>query len=108
MGELRQMVDMELSDDESLDTVMPIPGDRPQYPYGLRICLTHQEFDKLGLDWRDAFVGGIVHGHFMGRITSVTASDHENNDDGPTARVEIQIESLLLESEDSENDEAGG
>jgi hypothetical protein len=96
------MTSMELTDDEKLDAVLPIPIDRPDYPYGLRICLTHEELVKLGLDHEDAFIGGMVHGHFMARITSVSANDSV---DGPSARVELQIEALAIESEDAENAE---
>ncbi len=96
------MTSMELSDEEKLDATMPIPCDKPEWPWGLRICLTHSELSKLGLDVSDAFIGGIVHGHFMGRVTSISANDSDMN--GPSARVEIQIEALALESEDAEND----
>ena len=98
------MTDMELDDEDQIDAVMPIAmPDKPQYPYGLRICLTEKEFSKLGLDPSDAFVGGMIHGHFMGRITCVSSNEGES---GASARVEIQIESLAIESEDEENDEA--
>lgn len=103
MKAFRQMVSMELDDEEKLDAVMPIPAEKPEFPYGLRICLTHQEFEKLGLDPADAFVGGMVHGHFMARVTSVSANDGAM---GQTCRVELQIEALEIESEDEENEEA--
>jgi hypothetical protein len=95
------MTDMELDDDDKLDAAMPIAmPDKPDYPYGLRICLTEKEFEKLGLDPSDAFVGGMIHGHFMGRITSCSSTDGEM---GQCSRVEIQIENLAIESEDEEN-----
>ncbi|MBB3453890.1 hypothetical protein FHT86_002146 [Rhizobium sp. BK313] len=98
------MVSMEMDDEQKMDAVMPIPmKDKPDYPYGLRICLCSDELDKLNLDPSDAFVGGIIHGHFLGRITSVSASDGEY---GSSCRVEIQIESMSIESEDEENEEA--
>lgn len=97
------MKSMELGDEDKLDTLMPIAmPDKPDYPYGLRICLTEKEFEKLGLDHADAEVGGMCHGHFMARITSVSASE---GDGGKTCRVEMQIEDLAIESEDEENDE---
>ena len=103
MKKPRQMQSMELDDEDKLDAVMPIamPA-KPDFPYGLQICLTEKEFKKLDLDPSEAQVGGMVHGHFMGRITSVSASD---NDGGSCCRVEIQIEDLAIESEDAENDE---
>lgn len=95
-----QMKDMELDDEDKLDAELPIPTDKPDYPYGLRICLTEKEFAKLDLDASCAEIGGMVHGHFMGRVTSVSMNDHES---GQSCRVEIQIEALAIESEDDEN-----
>lgn len=95
------MHDMELSDDDKLDAVMPIAmPDKPDYPFGLRITLCDPELEKLGVDESEATVGGIIHGHFLGRITSVSRNDgpHDKN-----TRIEIQIESLAVEDEDSEN-----
>lgn len=101
MAKMRTMTSMELSEDESLDAIMPIPmPNKPEYPYGLRICLTEAEFEKLGLDHKDAEIGGIFHGHFLARVTSVSQDDGPN---GPCCRVEAQIEDLDIESEDEEN-----
>lgn len=98
-----QLKDMELDDEDKLDTAMPIPTNRPDYPWGLKICITEKEFEKLGLDPSAAEVGGYVHGHFMGCITSVSS---EQRDSGDTCRVEIQIEKLAIESEDEEDEES--
>jgi hypothetical protein len=97
------MTSMEMDDEDQLDAVTPYPmPDKPKWPYGLRICLTHKELEKLGLDASEAFVGGIIHGHFLGKITSVSADDTES---GSCCRVEIQIEALSIESEDAENED---
>ncbi len=102
MAYMRQMKSMEHTDEEKLDHVAPIAIDHPDYPFGLRISLSEKEFEKLDLDHTEAQVGGIVHGHFMGRITSV----NQNADGGePCCRVEIQIEDLEIECEDDENEE---
>lgn len=94
---------MELDDESKLDAVQPMATpEKPDYPYGLRICLTQEEFAKLGLDPADAFRGGIVHGHFMGEITCVNIRDDEG---GPCHRVEVQITHLAIESEDAEDEE---
>jgi hypothetical protein len=102
------MVSMELDDESKLDAPQPIPMDtKPDYPYGLRICLTHEELAKLDLDPADAFVGGIIHLHALARITSVNASDSAPgpySDGGPQCRIELQIEDMSIESEDAEND----
>lgn len=96
------MKSMELDDDDKIDSY-PIESVRPDFPYGLRICLSEKEFHKLGLDADVAVVGGICHGHFMARITSVSAEDRG---DMKSCRVEMQIEDLEIESEDEENEES--
>lgn len=101
-GAFRQMVSMELDDEDKLDAVTPMPmPDRPEFPYGLRISLTEKEFEKLGLDPADAEVGAIFHLHAMARVTCVNASDTPS---GKCCRVEAQIEDLEIESEDEENE----
>ena len=102
MSRPRVMQSMELSDDDKIDACLPIPCDKPDYPYGLRISLTDKQFKKLQLDMSEAAVGGIFHGHFMARITSVSKNDAGN---GEECRVEAQIEDLCIESEDEENAE---
>ncbi len=97
------MQSMELDDEDKLDAAGPFPlPDKPDYPYGLQICLTHREFEKLGLDPAEAFVGGICHLHALARITSVSANDGAS---GSSCRVEMQITDLAIESEDEENKE---
>lgn len=97
------MQSMELDDEDKIDAVQPYPmPDKPTYPYGLRICLTEKEFEKLNLDPADAVVGGIFHLHALARITDVHASENES---GSCCRIEAQIEDLAIESEDSENEE---
>lgn len=95
------MQSMELGDEDKLDACLPMPCAMPDFPYGLRITLSEKEFAKLELDPSDAVVGGIFHGHFLARITAVSA---EQRDGGNSCRVEAQIEDLMIESEDDEND----
>ena len=103
---LRPMTSMEMDDDEKLDAFCPIPMPmRPDYPFGLRITLTDKELEKLKIDHADAFVGGTFHGHFMARVTSVSADE---GSDGKHCRLEAQIEDLAIESEDEETTEGKG
>ena len=99
MKAFRSMVSMELDDEDLLDQVLPIPmEEKPQFPCGLRICLTEKEFDKLELDPKDAERGALFHGHFIARVTSVSDTEYG-------CRVEAQIEDLEIKSEDEENSE---
>lgn len=100
---MHKMVDMELDDEAIADMSAPMAlPEHPRYPYGLRISLNKSDLKKLGLDSTEAFVGGYVHGHFVGCITSVSINESEHSED---CRVEIQMERLAIESEDEENEE---
>lgn len=94
------MQSMELDDEDKIDACLPMPCAMPDFPYGLRICLTEKDLAKCKVDPADAVVGGVFHGHFMARITSVSAEQHSGAD---TCRIEAQIEDLAIESEDEEN-----
>ena len=49
-GWSKQMVSMELDDEDKLDAPMPIKmPNKPDFPYGLRICLNEKELKKIGL-----------------------------------------------------------
>jgi hypothetical protein len=102
MAYMKHMKSMELDDEDKLDIHEAMPILKPDYPCGLRISLTEKEFEKLGLDHTEAEVDGMVHGFFMGRVTSV--SQNQNGDGSKCCRVEIQIEDLGIESEDEENE----
>jgi hypothetical protein len=43
-------VDMELDDDEKIDTMMPLPMERPDYPCGLKLSFDKNTIRKLGLE----------------------------------------------------------
>ncbi len=98
------MKSMELDDDRKLDRMTISPMLKPDFPPGLVICLTEKEFETLELDPSVAVREAIVHGHFMGRITSVSFPPDPTKDN--TCRVEIQIEDLEIECEDEENEQS--
>lgn len=103
MAKMHQMTSMEMDDEDKIDACMPMPCERADYPYGLRLSLTEKELEKLNLDDDEAEAGGLIHGHFMGRITSVSREDREGK---KSCRVEIQIEDLSIEAESEEDKEA--
>jgi hypothetical protein len=95
-----KLVDMELDDEDKLDACTPLPmPDRPKYPYGLRICLTHNELEKLGLE-ADCDIGDIIDLRAFAVVTSVSKGEGEY--EGKYARVELQIEKLQVENESTE------
>lgn len=97
-------VDMSISDEQEKDAVPMALGSTsgPRYPYGLCICLTHDELDKLGLEHHELGVGDIIHLHSLAKVTSTTVSDGPN---GPNCRVELVLAFMEAEDEEEENEE---
>jgi hypothetical protein len=96
-----RLVDMSMDDEDILDMCCPIPiKDKPRYPYGLRICLTHKELEKLGLT-PDCEIGDMVDLRCFAVVTSMSIDETQS---GPTCRVELQIEKMMVENEMTEKD----
>jgi len=97
-----KMVDMELTDEEKLDMMMPCistMSNQPDYPYGLKICLTEKEIGKLRLS-ADCEVGEVIDMRAFAEVTSVSV---EKRDGKETCRIELQIQRLALENESTES-----
>lgn len=93
-----KLVSMELDDEDKLDFTAPMPVDRPDYPYGLRICLTEKELGKLGLDG-DCEVGDMLDMRCFATVTSISKNDSGG---GSSCRIELQIEKMAVEDEMAE------
>lgn len=107
MDRMPHMVDMSISPEEAKENMF-IPGDiskEPRYPYGLSICLTQKELDKLNVDYSDWQVGDHFHIRAMSKITSISENETEG---GKTCRIEMQIVALSGENEELEDDEEEG
>ncbi len=95
-----KLTDMAMTEEERADYggSMTVPEDRgPEYPWGLRICLSDAEMDKLGLDPKEADVGDMIDMRCFAIVTSV--SMNQRGDGTNCARVELQIQKLAIESE---------
>ncbi len=102
---VRPMISMEMTDEEKHDWDEPaMAAPKPDFPYGLRLCFTTAELEKLDIDMSEAFVGGIFHMHALCTITSVSSSVGET---GKCDRVEVQVTAMNIESEDAENETDG-
>lgn len=91
-------VDMALTEAEQKERNSPVmlpSGDGPRYPYGLCICLTHDELDKLGMD-SDLRSGDVVEMDIRCKVTSVTETDR---DGAESCRVELQITGIAVDGE---------
>jgi hypothetical protein len=94
-----KLVDMELSDDGKLDNgyapVTDMKSPKPDYPWGLRISLTHIELKKLGLD-ADCEIGDLIDLRAFAVVTSISK---DSSSSGDSARVELQIQKIAVEQE---------
>lgn len=94
-----KLVDLEMDDEKQFDTVYPMPmPETPRYPCGLRICLTHDELEKLGLD-DECEIGDMIHIRAFAAVTCV--SKQETNGE-KSCRIELQIEKMQVENEADE------
>lgn len=92
------LVSLELSDEGKYDALQPIPMDtKPDFPYGTRICLTHVELAKLGLD-KDCSVGDVL--EFEARAVVTSISHNQNEDGSECCRVELQIQEMGVDEDD--------
>lgn len=95
------MQSMALDDEEKLDMIQPMKDESlPEYPYGLRICISQDEMAKLGIEPADAQVGGYFLAHVYCCITSV--SSDKKSDGSECHRMEAQIEQMSIEGDDAE------
>ena len=89
------MKSMEVPEDEPADSLTKLfERDKNRFPMGLRITLDDNALKTLDLD-RDCAYGDTLHLFALARVCAI----HENG-------VCLQIESMAVEDEDTENDEA--
>ena len=104
MAKFHKFVDMRKTPrektEEVMEHVMPAVVDIPDVPYGLQICLTNDELDKLDLD-DDCECGDTVHLFALAQVTSVSKRDTGN---GSESRVELSIVSMCVEDESTEDE----
>src|SRR6202043_1059137 len=70
-----RMTSMEMDDDDKLDSACPAALESvPDYPWGLRISLTHRELEKLGLE-ADCDIGDVIDLRAFARVCSVSSNE---------------------------------
>jgi hypothetical protein len=89
------LTNMEMDDEDKLDAIMPMPmANKPDFPFGLRICMNEKDFEKLKMDHPTTEdVEGTFTFKAMARITNVSASSDGGD---PCCRVECQIEAMKI------------
>lgn len=100
------LVNMERA--EGTETGMAMPAISP-YPYGLRLCLTQEELEKLGYEGLPE-AGTQVRIEALACVTRASSEDPDADGDVDYLCVEMQITELGIEEEaasagkDSDND----
>lgn len=103
MSRFHKMVSMERTPEdkeEIAEEAMPGPANVPDVPYGLCLCLTEQELEKLDLD-DECEVGDMIHLFAMARVTSISKNDTGT---GTKCRIELAVTDLAVEDEDDEEE----
>ena len=99
MEKVSPMISMAITP-KTMEENVGIVSAAPIYPYGLCICLTNDELEKLDVDAAELSVGDHFHLHAIAQITSISQNDTPS---GKNSRVELQIISLAGEDEEAEN-----
>jgi hypothetical protein len=98
MGWTSGLTDMAMSPEEKADYGPMVQDDnKPEYPYGLRICLCDSELEKLDLDMC-CNVGDMIDLRCRAKVTSV--SQNQRSDGTNCCRIELQITEMAAEGDD--------
>lgn len=96
-----KLVSMKMSKaDKKEPTSQCVPGDAPNYPYGLQLRLDSATLEKLGIKTLPA-VGIAMQITAVGSVTSVSSHESERSD---SRTVEIQIEELAIAEEEPQEE----
>jgi hypothetical protein len=91
---------MKMTKAEKKENSLAKPYEAPNYPYGLRLRLESDQLEKLGLESLPK-VGAKMVIEATGVVTSVSQNESK---DYNSRCVEIQIESLAVEDEETSDD----
>ena len=101
MSAFRKMVSLVRTPEEKKEEAETPPEmSVPDVPWGLRICLTEEELEKLDLD-DECEVGDLIHLFAMAEVTSVSKN---KSDSGEHCRIELSITHLSVEEESDEEE----
>lgn len=89
---------------EEGETGLPMPMTVSPYPYGLRLCLTQEELEKLGYDGLPP-AGTEVRIEARACITRAASEDPDADGDIDYLCVEMQITELGIEEESESSGE---
>jgi hypothetical protein len=92
------MVDLRISEQEKKENSVESVLEKPNYPYGLRIHIDPETYEKLGL--KDCQVGEKMNLSGVGVVMSVNAE--EVSGDEKEYSISVQITDLQLEKEKKE------
>lgn len=100
-----KLVDMSITPEEAQEEASPSPsdGDKPAYPYGLRLRLEADTLDKLGIEG-EAEVGAPCTIQAEGEVISY--SMNKGQDGQEYCCVEIQITKLGIDGVEEEDEES--
>lgn len=98
-----EMANMKLSEKNQKDYAQPMAVSKPEYPYGLCICLDEETIAKLGITTLPK-VGQAMTMQAKVEVRSVSESNSE--DMGRQRRLELQITDMGLSNSKGKEDTA--
>ncbi len=94
-----KLIDMKMTDAEKADMMSCQPCTPPEYPYGLKLCLSEDQIAKLGISGVPA-VGSTMSIQANVRVVSAGAREDQDADepDGQERNLELQIIEMGVDS----------
>lgn len=93
--------------DKAMEIMGAAPATVSPYPYGLRLCLTQVELEKLGYEGLPP-AGTKVRIEALACVTRAASEDPDADGDIDYLCVEMQITELGIEEEEASSGEGGG
>lgn len=97
------LTDMAKSDEEAEKDRSPLMMSENKYPYGLRISLSQDDLEKLGVDHGDFEIGDVFPLDILAKVVSKSANETEGGEEN--CCVSLQITHIGAEEQEEELDE---
>ena len=97
------MTDMAKSEEDVAKDSSPLMMSENKYPYGLRISLSQDDLEKLGVDHADFEIGDVFPLDILAKVVSKSANETEGGEEN--CCVSLQITHISAEEEETDEEE---
>ena len=85
------------------DTAIEVGGDHEYYPWGFSINLNQETIPKFKALKNIDKIGGTVEIHAIGKINSISISEHEGSGKSQDMRIQIQKINIIRKGSDKDS-----